>query len=62
MRYAVSVIRRVVYIEVVTVDAPDEDTAHDAALDKTRQLKTDGSTFKLVGYKDEVGQVLDVVV
>lgn len=61
-RYAVSVVRTVTYVEVVTVDAEDEDYAKDGAMEKVKGLKTDGSTFKLMGQRDEVGQVLDVTV
>ena len=60
MRYAVTVTRRVTYIEVVTLEAPTKDDAYDLALEKVAGLKTDGSTFKLLGYKDEVGDILDV--
>lgn len=60
MRFAVTVERRVLYVEIVTVEAPDWDSAHDAAIEVTKNLKTDGSTFKLMGHKDEVGQVLDL--
>lgn len=61
-RYAVSVIRRATYVEVVTVDADTKDDAHDMALERVSGLKTDGSTFKYMGHKDEVGQILDVYV
>lgn len=60
MRRAVTVERRVLYVEVVIVDTPDWDSAHDAALEVTKGLKLDNSTFKFVSYKDTVGEVLDI--
>lgn len=62
MRRAVSIIRTVTYVEVVIAEGEDEDEVTDAAIDKVRNLKTDGSTFKLLGHEDHVGQVLNVVV
>lgn len=60
MRYPVTIERRVLYVEIVTVDATDQMEAEDKAMEVARTLKTDGSTFKLVGHKDSVGQVLDI--
>lgn len=60
MRRAISVIRTVTYVEVVVTDEADLDEAKDAAVEKVRNLKTDGSTFKFISQEDHVGQVLNV--
>lgn len=59
-RYAVAVTRTVTYIEIVVAEG-DADTAHDAALERVRDVKTDGSTFKYVGHSDEA-KVLDIYI
>lgn len=60
MRYPVTIERRVLYVEIITVEASDPMEAEDKALEVARTLKTDGSTFKLIGHKDSVGEVLHI--
>lgn len=60
MRRAISIIRTVTYVEVVVQEEADIDDAKDAAIEKVKSLKTDGSTFKFIGQRDVVGQILDV--
>lgn len=62
MRRAISIIRTVTYVEVVVQEEADIDDAKDAAIEKVKSLKTDGSTFKLMGQSDSVGQVLNILI
>ena len=55
---AVIITRTVTYVEIVVAEG-DEDTAHDAALERVANVKTEGSTFKYVGHSDDA-RVLDI--
>lgn len=63
--FAVTVIRTMKYVETVVVSATGEDAveardnAEQFALDKVKSVKTDGSTFKLLGQEDEIAVVMN---
>lgn len=63
--FAVTIVRTMKYVETVVVSATGDDlaeardNAEQFALDKVKTVKTDGSTFKLLGQEDEVRAVLN---
>lgn len=62
MRRAITVVRTITYATIIVREEEDIDEARDAAVEEAKALTLLSNSFTYIGRRDEIGQVLDIIV